>query len=151
MRISPFSPVRKVLSEEEIEGIVEKALMDVDALHLMGEAPHKLSGGEKRMVSLAAVFAVEPKILVLDEPTVGLDPKSRRNLIDFLKKRSETKVITTHDMDMALELCDRIVVLLDGKIVTVEEPGVLFQDRELLKNCHLEQPLAMQGCPVCGT
>ena len=136
--------------EAAVEAIVNSALESVDACHLKNKASYKMSGGEKRIVTIATVLAASPKVLVMDEPSVGLDPKSRRQLINLLAGRQETKIIATHDMDMALDLCDRIVVLNGGTIQGDGDPMTIFNDRKLLEDNHLEQPLRLQGCPRCG-
>lgn len=137
--------------EEAVREIVEKALTAVGAVHLKNKASYKMSGGEKRLVTLATVLVSDPELLILDEPAVGLDPRARRELIRLLKGRPETKLITTHDMDLALELCDRIIVLYDGQIQADDTPMNIFRNRDLLCDNHLALPLRLQGCPVCGT
>lgn len=137
-------------SEEEIKVIVHEALVEVGAEHLVNKASYKMSGGQKRLVTIATVLASHPEVLILDEPTVGLDPWSRRKLIRLLEAREETKIIASHDMDMTLELCDRIIVLYDGRVQAQDTPSRIFADKQLLCDNHLELPLRLQGCPVCG-
>ena len=144
-----FAARQEGKSINEIEFIVHKALAEVDATHLAQKASYKMSGGEKRVVTLATVLASNPDILMLDEPAVGLDPRSRRHIIRLLHSRKETKIITTHDMDMALDLCDRIIVLFNGKIHADDIPMRIFNNKQLLCDNHLELPLRLQGCPVC--
>ncbi len=86
----------------------------------------------------------------MDEPTTGLDPHARRNLIRLLKELPQTKLIATHDMDMALEICDRVVVMHHGKVVMIGKPQTVFKNKDLLDQCHLELPLSLQRCPVCS-
>lgn len=145
-----FSARQEKKSEEAIRQIVQKALAEVGGQHLADKASYKMSGGEKRLITLATVFASEPEILILDEPSVGLDPRARRQLIRLLAKRKETKIIATHDMDMALTLCDRVVVLYNGQIQANDTPMHIFNNKQLLCDNHLELPLRLQGCPVCG-
>ncbi len=145
-----FSLRRRGVPELETQTAVDNALSQVGGQHLKEKASYKMSGGEKRLITLASVLIDEPEILLLDEPTVGLDPKARRQLIRLLMNRSETKVITTHDMDMALVLCDRIIVLCDGTIQGDDTPQKIFSNRQLLCDNNLELPLRMQGCPICG-
>jgi len=145
-----FSARQEGLSDDEVDAIVMKALREVGAGHLKDKASYKMSGGEKRLVTLATVLASEPELLILDEPAVGLDPRARRDLIRLLMHRDETKIITTHDMDMALDLCDRIIVLYDGEIRADDAPMNIFNNKDLLCDNHLELPLRLQGCPVCG-
>jgi cobalt/nickel transport system ATP-binding protein len=145
-----FGPRQEGKSEKEVHVIVEKALGEVGGNHLATKASYKLSGGEKRIVALATVLATQPNVLILDEPSVGLDPRSRRQLIRLVEQRKETKIITTHDMDMALELCDRIIVLYKGEVQADDTPMNIFRNRQLLCDNYLELPLQLQGCPLCG-
>lgn len=146
-----FGPRNYGLDEKEVEKRVIKALDTVGGLHMMERAPYKLSGGEKRAAAIAAVLSMEPEILVLDEPTASLDPKARRRLIKLLASFSHTKIIATHDLDMVLELCGRIVVLNGGKVACDGAAAVILSDDALLEQCGLERPLSLQGCPVCGS
>lgn len=146
-----FSAKQAGKDEEEVDHIVKWALNEVGGTHLMDKASYNMSGGEKRLITIATVLASHPEILILDEPSVGLDPRSRRNLIRLLDERKETKIIATHDMDMALDLCDRIVVLCKGKIMANDAPMEIFKNRLLLCDNDLELPLRLQGCPICGS
>jgi cobalt/nickel transport system ATP-binding protein len=92
------------------------ALALVGAEHLKDRPPYKLSGGEKRAVSIATVLSMSPSILVMDEPTSNLDPRARRQLIHLLSEFDHTKIIATHDMDMVLDLCSRAIVIKDGEV-----------------------------------
>jgi cobalt/nickel transport system ATP-binding protein len=146
-----FGPMNLGLEKEELEHKVMQALETVGAAHLKNRPPYRLSQGEKRSVAIATVLAMSPDILVMDEPTASLDPMSRLNLIKLLKTFHHTKIIATHDLDMALDLCERTIVLHEGR-VTADGPTMkLFQDEDLLHRSRLERPLRMQGCPVCGT
>jgi len=145
-----FGPLNLGLAEAEVELNVMQALETVGVPHLRERPPYKLSGGEKRSVAIATVLAMSPDILVMDEPSSSLDPKSRRRLIGLLKTFHHTKIIATHDLDMALDLCERTIVLHRGKL-TADGPTLeLFQDEDLLARSGLEKPLKMQGCPICG-
>ncbi|MHB1394341.1 MAG: energy-coupling factor ABC transporter ATP-binding protein [Clostridia bacterium] len=145
-----FGPRNYGLDEKEVEKRVVKALQTVGIEHLMHRAPYKLSGGEKRAVSVATVLSMEPSVLAMDEPTASLDPKSRRRLIKLLQGFDHTKLIATHDLDMALELCSRTIVLKNGRI-EYDGPSVeIMTDAKLLEQCGLEPPLRLQGCPICG-
>ena len=93
---------------------------------------------------------MSPDILVLDEPTTGLDPFARRQLMGLLQEFRHTKIITSHDLDMVMELCDRTVILREGRVAADGPTREIFQNDELLAACRLERPLSMQGCPVCG-
>jgi len=145
-----FGPMNFGLEKEELERKVMEALETVGAAHLKNRPPYRLSQGEKRAVAIASVLAMSPDILVMDEPTSSLDPQSRRRLIELLKTFQHTKIIATHDLDMAMDLCERTIMLHQGR-VTADGPTVeLMQNKELLHGSRLEKPLRMQGCPVCG-
>lgn len=145
-----FGPLNLGLPVGEIDARVMRALETVGAAHLRERPPYRLSGGEKRAVSIATVLSMMPDILVLDEPSSNLDPKSRRQLIELLKSFKHTKIIATHDLDMILDLCERTIVIHEGR-VTADGPTLrIFNDLDLLAQSHLEKPLRMQACPVCG-
>ncbi|WP_027716712.1 energy-coupling factor ABC transporter ATP-binding protein [Desulfuromonas sp. TF] len=145
-----FGPLNLGLPPEMVTERVTAALEKVDALHLKDRAPYKLSGGEKRAVAIASVLSMSPDILVMDEPSAGLDPRARRLLIEQLRSFHHTKIIATHDLDLVLDLCDRTIVLHDG-CITADGPTLeIFGDEALLAESRLEKPLRLQGCPVCG-
>ena len=145
-----FGPRNLGLPSEEVTARASEALTQVDALHLRDRPPFRLSAGEKRRVALAAVLAMRPDILVLDEPTTGLDPSSRRQLIHLLNGFAHTLIVASHDLDMVLDVCERTIVLHEGKIAGEGPTKEIFADGELLQSCRLEKPLGMRGCPVCG-
>ncbi len=140
-----FGPLNFGLSPEAVEDRVVQALETVGALHLKDRPPYKLSGGEKRSVSIATVLSMAPDILVMDEPTSNLDPKARRHLIELLQTFQHTKIIATHDLDMVLDLCERTIVMRDGRISADGPTSELFENQALLERSHLEKPLRMQG------
>ena len=145
-----FGPLNLGLPAVEVEQKVMQALETVGVPHLIKRPPYKLSGGEKRSAAIAAVLSMSPDILVMDEPSSSLDPRSRRRLIGLLKTFQHTKIIATHDLDMAMDLCQRTIVLHRGRI-TADGPTVeIFQNETLLAGSGLEKPLSMQHCPVCG-
>lgn len=146
-----FGPMNLGLPAEEIEARVDDALARVGASKLRERPPYRLSGGEKRAVAIATVLAMSASVLVLDEPTSNLDPRARRRLIELLDGFEHTKIIATHDLDMAVELCERTIVMSGGRI-TADGPTLdIFGDEKLLDSSGLEKPLRLQGCPVCGT
>lgn len=146
-----FGPRNYKLDEEEVAKRVLKSLETVGMLHLKDRAPYKLSGGEKRSVSIATVLSMHPEILIMDEPSSSLDPKSRRCLINLLKSFDHTKIIATHDLDMVFELCDRTIILKEGAIVADGLTSALMINQELMEKCNLEIPLSVQNCPKCGS
>jgi len=146
-----FGPMNLGLEKEELEHKVMQALDTVGAAHLRSRPPYRLSHGEKRSVAIATVLAMSPDILVMDEPTSSLDPMSRARLIELLKTFHHTKIIATHDLDMAMDLCERAIVLHQGRITGDGPIMKLLQDEELLHRSRLKKPLRMQGCPICGS
>ena len=141
-----FGPKNMKLSKEEIDKRVRRA-MDLVGLPyetFAERSPFELSGGEKRRAAIAGVIAMEPKILVLDEPFAGLDPVGVKEITELvLKLKREvcpTVVMVTHNMDSACELADRIVALCDGKIVADGSPKEVFGDRNLIKEIGLDVP-----------
>ena len=146
-----FGPLNLGFSHDEVERKVTEALKTVGVEHLRKRPPYKLSQGEKRAVSIATVLAMSPDILVMDEPTSSLDPQSRRRLIGLLKTFRHSKMIATHDLDMAMDLCERTIVLHKGRIAADGLTKKLLQDESLLQGCGLEKPLSMQNCVVCGS
>jgi cobalt/nickel transport system ATP-binding protein len=145
-----FGPLNLGLPPAEVEQRVTAALTRVEALHLRERPPHRLSAGEKRTVAIATVLAMSPDILVMDEPTTGLDPYHRRQLIGLLNSFRHTRIIATHDLDLVLDVCTRTIVLHSGEITADGPTAEIFADAELLARSHLEKPLRLQGCPVCG-
>lgn len=145
-----FGPMNLGLPAEEVEARVSAALERVGASHLRERPPYRLSGGEKRAVAIATVLAMNPDVLVMDEPSSNLDPRARRRLMELLAGFEHTKIIATHDLDLALELCDRTIVMAGGAVAADGPTAEIFNDAELLDRCGLEKPLSLLGCPVCG-
>jgi cobalt/nickel transport system ATP-binding protein len=145
-----FGPTNLGLPPDEVRQRTLNALALVGAEHLRERPPYRLSGGEKRAVSIATVLSMSPSILVMDEPTSNLDPKSRRHLIRLLSEFEHTKIIATHDMDMVLDLCTRAIVLRDGEVAADGPAPDILRDTELLDASGLEKPFRLQGCPICG-
>jgi cobalt/nickel transport system ATP-binding protein len=139
-----FGPQQLGLMQEDVSGRVEKALHQVGLDGFGRRATHHLSQGEKRRVCLAGVLACEPSIIVLDEPTNDLDPRGRRGFKALLREISATKLIATQDLEMAVELCPRAIVL-DRGVVVVDGPTVeLLSDESLMLAHGLERPHILQ-------
>ena len=135
-----FGPINMGLPKDEVERRVNNALKIVDCENLKGSITSHLSGGQKRSIAIASVLAMEPEILLMDEPSSNLDSYSRRLLIDQIQSFSHTCIIATHDLEMVWELCPRSIVMDNGKIVFDGSSKELFYNKELLKKCKLEQP-----------
>lgn len=145
-----FGPRNLGLPEDEVARRVDTALAQVGALEIKDRAPYRLSGGEKRLAAIATVLSVWPDVLVMDEPSANLDPFARRALIRLLRTFSHTKIIATHDLDMALDVCTRAIVLNRGRVAADGPILDILRDEALLASCRLEKPLRLQGCPVCS-
>jgi len=145
-----FGPLNLGLPPEEVEARVRSALETVGALHLRARPPHRLSGGEKRAAAIATVLAMAPDVLVLDEPSAGLDPRARRRLIALLRSFTHTRIVASHDLDLVVDVCSRTIVLAEGTVAADGPTGEVLADEQLLARCGLERPLRAQGCPRCG-
>ncbi len=132
-----FGPRNFGMGEAEVAAIVDGVLDRLNIAHLRHRSPLKLSGGEKRTAAIATVLAMNPTLMLFDEPTAFLDPKSRRNLITLLNRLTQTKLIATHDLSFAAEVCDRIMVLKDGMLFA-EGTVALLHDTGLMAECDME-------------
>lgn len=139
-----FGPLNLGLSPERISETVLKALETVDCMALKDKPPHHLSGGQKSAVAIASVLAMQPDILVMDEPASHLDPKSRRALINLLRHFHHTKIIASHDLDLILDICERCIIIKGGKVVADGPAEEMLSNRQLLEENNLELPLSFQ-------
>jgi cobalt/nickel transport system ATP-binding protein len=128
-----FGPINMGYSESEVKQRVAQALEWVGMSGYEHRSPHHLSVGEKKRVAIATVLSLNPEILVIDEPTSNLDPRSKWSLIELLKRLPVTKIIATHDLDLVRALCQRTVVMDEGKIVTDDNTEAILDDISLLK------------------
>ena len=135
-----FGPQQLGLTEAEVRERVRESLAQVGLAGFEKRAPHHLSAGEKRRVCLAGVLACRPSVLVLDEPTSNLDPRGRRELKELLRRLPITKLIATHDLEMVVELCTRVLILDAGAIVAQGETVKLLSDEALMLAHGLERP-----------
>ena len=139
-----FGPRNQGLKPEEVRARVEAALRVVEMQSSADRPPHHLSLGQKKRVALATVLAMECEVLVLDEPTAGLDPRGRRELAAFLAGLEQTQIIATHDLEFAAELCDRVAVLHDGQGVALGPPREVLSDAALMERTGLEVPHSLR-------
>ncbi len=127
---------------ERVKGAIQMVGLDYE--DVKSRSPFDLSGGQKRRVALAGVLAMHPKILVLDEPTAGLDPRGKKDILDLiLKIKSElcpTVIMISHNMDEVAEYCDKIAVMSGGELKLVSTPRELFTSEQLLGELHIEMP-----------
>jgi len=135
-----FGPQNMGLSKEEVEARVMEALSVVGALELANRPAHHLSEGEKRMVSIASVLAMQPRLLIYDEPNANLDIRSRRRLIRLLQASTETILIASHDLELVLEVCDRVVLIDNGHIITDGNPSEVMGNSKLMEAHGQEKP-----------
>lgn len=142
-----FAPLNYMLTREEAEARVDAVLARLHLEHLKHRYNHKISGGEKRMAAIATVLAMEPEAVLMDEPTSALDPYNRRIVINTIRELDQTRIITSHDLDMILDTCDRVILLSEGRIVVDGKASVLLRDRELLECHRMELPLSIMGRP----
>jgi ABC-type cobalt transport system, ATPase component len=140
-----FGLKMKGINQNEIDVEVEEVLDSLGIKELKDRASLKLSGGEKKRVAMASIFVMHPDIMVFDEPTLALDPKSRRRVINIMNSLEKTKLITSHDLDMIYETCTRVIVLYNGKIVAQGKPHTILSDVELMDKVELECPLILKN------
>ncbi len=133
-----FGPLHMGLPIEEVRRRSEEALRHVGMLEAAERMPHHLSLGEQKRVAIATVLAMQPRLLLLDEPTAGLDPRTRRNLINFLQRLPQTMLVATHDMRLAASLCHRVLVMDEGEIVADGPAAHLLHDAALMEAHGLE-------------
>ena len=139
-----FGPRNYGLSEPEVQERVENALSMIHIEHLKNKQIYKMSGGEKKMVSIATILAMTPDIILMDEPSIALDPRNRRYLIQILNQFHHLKIIASHDLDMILDTCSRVILMAEGTIIRDGKAEEILSDKELLEANGLELPLCMQ-------
>lgn len=135
-----FGPIYQGLPKNEVNQRVDEALQVVDMSEYAQRISHHLSMGEKKRIAIATVLSMQPEVLVLDEPTAGLDPRARRSLINLLRDLPLTMLVSTHDMHMVAELFPRTVIMDEGRIVADGPTVELMADEVLLNGHGLEKP-----------
>jgi len=139
-----FGPLNYGLSREEAEARVDRALRQLGLEDLKHRHNHRLSGGEKRMAAIATILAMEPEAVLMDEPTSALDPYNRRIIIRTIRSLPQTKIITSHDLDMIMDTCDRVILLSAGEVAADGPADRILRDQKLLEANRLELPLSLQ-------
>ena len=137
-----FAPRNYGKKEEETEAAAMSALKQVHMEEKKDRQIYRLSGGEKKLAAIATVLAVGAKLMLLDEPSVALDPKNRRNLIRILNELPGAKLIASHDLDFVYDTCERVILLSGGQIAAEGDAKKILTDRELLERHGLELPLS---------
>ena len=140
-----FAPLNYGLSREEAERRVDTALERLGMQELKHRHNHRISGGEKRMAAIATILAMEPEAVLMDEPSSALDPCNRRRVINIIRELKQTKLITSHDLDMILDTCQRVILLDRGQIAADGPADVILRDRTLLEAHRMELPFCLAG------
>lgn len=138
-----FGLINQGLSQDEIQQRIEEISKQLSLEAYLNRSVHKLSGGQKRMAGIASVLVMNPDILLLDEPSSFLDPKGRRTVIELLKLLNKTMIIATHDLDMAYDIADKVILLNNGQIICYGNKDILL-DKQLLEDNGLELPYRFQ-------
>ena len=138
-----FGPLNYGMSREEAEAKADQVLERLGLTELKTRYNHRISGGEKRMAAIATVLAMEPKVMLMDEPTSALDPYNRRIVINTINELPQTKVISSHDLDMILDTCSRVILLSKGRIAADGPAEEILKDKKLLEENRMELPLSL--------
>lgn len=139
-----FAPRNYGLPESEVQRRVQQALHMTGIEHLKEKQIYKMSGGEKKLVSIATILSMTPDIILMDEPSIALDPRNRRNLIHLLNSFDHLKMIASHDLDLILDTCERTIIMSEGRIVCDGKTTEILTDQKLLNDNGLELPLCLQ-------
>jgi cobalt/nickel transport system ATP-binding protein len=139
-----FGPINMGMNPERVQKRVKLALTKVGLPNYESRCPHHLSFGEKKRIALATVLSMHPKIMLLDEPTANLDPRARNKIIELINNFNSVKMISSHDIELLIRTCDKILLLDNGKLVANGNPQRIFNDEQLLVKHGLEQPTAIK-------
>ena len=142
-----FGPKNFGVKDDELEKVVKKSLelVGLDESYLE-KSPFELSGGQKRRVAIAGILALDPDVLILDEPTAGLDPQGAIEMMELFKslnRLGKTIIIITHEMDFVLKYCDNVVIMKKANVISCSTPVEFFYNEELLKEVNIEEPLTI--------
>jgi len=139
-----FGPINYGLKGDELREAVDNALERAGAKELRDKPVYMLSGGQKKTAAIATVLALDPDILILDEPSAALDPRNRRKLINTLNEIDKTVIVASHDLDFVFDTCDRVVLLSNAEVVCDGKAQEVLSNKDLLENNGLELPLRKQ-------
>lgn len=142
-----FGPMNLGLSYDEVEKRVEDALKMVGMENYEDKTPHHLSGGQQKRIAIAGIIAMKPELMILDEPTAGLDPDGVEKVLNIMNQLNEegmTLIISSHDIDIISKYADKIFVLYNGEIIESGNKNKIFSDMELLKKAHLRTPITTE-------
>ena len=140
-----FAPLNYGIPREEAEKKADEVLSRLGLSELKHRHNHRISGGEKRMAAIAVILAMEPEVILMDEPTSALDPYNRRLVINTIRDLPGAKLISSHDLDMILDTCGRVILISDGRLAAEGPAEKILSDRELLEANRLELPLSLSG------
>ena len=140
-----FAPLNYGLTREQAEQRVDRVLDALGLTELKHRHNHRISGGEKRMAAIATILAMEPEVMLMDEPSSALDPYNRRIVINTIRSLPQTKLITSHDLDMILDTCQRVILLSDGRIAADGPAEEILRDKALLESHRMELPFCLAG------
>lgn len=140
-----FAPRNYGMSASEAEAKVDAVLEKLGLQYLKHRYNHKISGGEKRMAAIATILTMEPEAIIMDEPSIALDPYNRRAVINAVNEMTMTKIIVSHDLDMVLETCQRVVLLSGGQIVADGPAQEILRNKPLLEQHRMELPFGLSG------
>lgn len=135
-----FGPENMGFSAEVVAQHVDEALTTTGTNFLADRTPHHLSGGEKQMVAIASLLAMQPQVVLYDEPTASLDMRTRRRLISFLQRSSETMLVSSHDLEFILDVCDHVLLIDNGQIIADGDPMTIMGNQPLMEAHGLEKP-----------
>lgn len=138
-----FAPRNYGLSPAEAEAKVDAVLEKLNLTELKHRYNHKISGGEKRMAAIATILTMEPEVIIMDEPSIALDPYNRRAVIRAVNELDMTKIIVSHDLDMVLETCTRVILMSQGTIIADGPADAILRNKALLEAHRLELPLSL--------
>ncbi|MDO4943410.1 MAG: energy-coupling factor ABC transporter ATP-binding protein, partial [Lachnospiraceae bacterium] len=138
-----FAPKNYGLSKSEVEKRTIDAMKKVGIEQLKDRSIYSLSGGEKKLASIATVLSMQPEILIFDEPTIALDPRNRRRFMETLHSLEGTTIITSHDLDLIYDTCERTILISNGTIIKDGDTKEILRDKELLEHHGLELPLSL--------
>ena len=140
-----FGPRNYGLSKEAADEKVDAILEQLGLQELKHRHNHKISGGEKRMAAIATILAMEPEMILMDEPSTALDPVNRRTVIHTINRLPQTKLIASHDLDMILDTCQRVILLSHGTIIADGDAETILRNKGLLEANRMELPFCLQG------
>ena len=140
-----FAPLNYGHSKEQVDRMIDDVLEQLELSELKYRHNHRISGGEKRMAAIATILVMRPHVILMDEPTASLDPYNRRKVIDVMRSFDRTMLVTSHDLDMIVDTCQRVILLSRGRIVADGKTDVILHDKALLEANRMELPFRRSG------